>query len=76
MSHKMESKKERHQGHPEKLPKDFRKMSLSDKLIKLQKNVFVNLIAFFGHMGETYSSRPSCSSLIKVKQETCGSLFS
>ena len=57
------------QGHPEKLPKDFRKMSLSDKLIKLQNTVSVNLIAFFGRMGETYSSRPSCTLLIKSSKK-------
>ena len=61
-------------GHPEKLLQDFRKMSLSDKLIKLQKKL--SFSHFFGRMGETYSSRPLCSSLIRVKQETCGSLFS
>ena len=43
--------KTKYLGHPEKLPKDFRKMSLSDKLIKLQKNVSVNLIAFFWPYG-------------------------
>jgi hypothetical protein len=52
---------------------NFRRMLLSDKLLKWSVNL--NAI-YYGRMGEMYSSRPSCSSLVRLKQETCGSLFS